>query len=58
MVLTGLAYPWLAKFGFGSLPGDISYKSDRMVVHFPIVSCLIISAIVSGVFWIIRKIIH
>jgi hypothetical protein len=56
IILTGLAYPWLAKIGFGSLPGDFSYRTDRLVVHVPIVSCLVLSVLISGIFWVIRRI--
>jgi hypothetical protein len=33
----------------GHLPGDIEHRSQKSVVYFPCVSCLIVSAIVSAV---------
>ena len=39
---------WLiGRSGFRGLPGDISYQSDHVRVYFPIVSCLILSALVT-----------
>jgi Protein of unknown function (DUF2905) len=40
-------------FGFGRLPGDISYKGKNTSFYFPIVSCLILSAILTLVLWLI-----
>lgn len=42
----------LSFFGLGKLPGDISYKSKNVTVYFPIVSCLLLSALVTLVFWL------
>jgi len=39
----------------GRLPGDISIKRDNFSFHFPIVTCLIISAILSLIMWLFRR---
>lgn len=39
--------------GFGRLPGDISYKGKNVSFYFPIVSCLILSVVVTLVVWLI-----
>ena len=40
-------------FGLGRLPGDISYKGKNFQFYFPITSCLVVSAAVSLIFWVI-----
>jgi len=40
-------------FGVGRLPGDIHYKGKNVSFDFPLVSCLIISALVTLVFWLV-----
>jgi hypothetical protein len=40
-------------FRLGKLPGDILHKSEHTTFYFPIVTCLILSAILSLVFWFI-----
>ena len=40
---------------FGKLPGDIHYSRDNFSFHFPLVTCLIISVVVTIIMWLIRK---
>ena len=51
----GLAWPWLARLGLGRLPGDIRIESESGGFYFPIVSCLIISIVLSLVLWFLRR---
>ena len=46
----GLFYPFLKKIGLGQLPGDIIYKSDNSTFFFPIVTCIIISIVLTVIF--------
>jgi len=39
----------------GRLPGDIIIRNKNSTFYFPIVSCLVVSALLSLVFWIIGK---
>ena len=39
----------------GRLPGDITIRREHFTVHFPLATCLIISALVSLLFWLFRK---
>jgi hypothetical protein len=54
-ILVGLAWPWLARLGLGRLPGDIRIESESGGFYFPIVSCLIISVVLSLVLWFLRR---
>jgi hypothetical protein len=40
-------------FGLGRLPGDIVYKGKNVQFYFPIVTCLVLSAVLTLVFWVI-----
>jgi len=40
-------------FGPGRLPGDIVYKGKNLQFYFPIVTCVLLSVILTLVFWII-----
>ncbi|HIJ59793.1 MAG TPA: DUF2905 domain-containing protein [Nitrospirae bacterium] len=39
----------------GKLPGDIIIKKENFTFYFPIATCIIISIILSIIFWIIRR---
>jgi hypothetical protein len=56
LVVTGvllIAASKVSFFGLGRLPGDINYKGRNVSFHFPIISCLIVSALVTLLFWLI-----
>lgn len=40
---------------FGHLPGDIRYESERTGVYIPIVSMLIVSIVLSLIFYLLRR---
>jgi hypothetical protein len=42
--------PWL-----GKLPGDIYYKSDHVTFFFPIVTCALVSIVLSLLFYLFRR---
>lgn len=39
----------------GRLPGDIVWRGKQTTFYFPVVTCLILSAIVSFVLWLIDR---
>ena len=55
LVLVGLAWPWIAKLGLGRLPGDIRIETEGGGFYFPIVTCLVISVVLSLVLWFLRR---
>jgi len=40
-------------FGLGRLPGDIAYKGKHVQFYFPLVTCLVLSAVLTLVWWLI-----
>lgn len=42
--------PWL-----GRLPGDILYRGKNVTFYFPVVTCLVVSVILSLILWFINR---
>ncbi|MCS7054052.1 MAG: DUF2905 domain-containing protein [Ignavibacterium sp.] len=55
VVLIGLFFPFISKIPLFRLPGDIVIEKPNFKFYFPIVSMILISIILSLIFWIIRK---
>ena len=55
LVVVGLLWPWLAKLGLGRLPGDIVVERGSFSFYFPIVTCLVVSVVVSLIFWLLNR---
>ena len=51
----GLLWPLLGKLGLGNLPGDIVIKGEKTTFYFPIVSCILISILLSVIFWVFKR---
>ena len=47
---TGLKIPWT-----GRLPGDISIQRENFSFYFPLTSCIIISIILTLLFYLFRR---
>ena len=39
-------------FRFGKLPGDIVHRGEHSTFYFPVVTCLVLSAVLSFLLWI------
>ena len=51
----GFAWPWLTRLGLGRLPGDITVRGEHGSFYFPIVTCLVVSAVLSLLLWLINR---
>ena len=54
-VLAGLAWPWLSRLPWGRLPGDLSVEREGFSFHFPLMTSLVVSIVVSLLLWWWRK---
>lgn len=54
-VLVGLAWPWVSKIPWGRLPGDLSIEREHFSFHFPLMTGLVISVVLSLLLWWFRK---
>jgi hypothetical protein len=50
LIWSGVGKGWL-----GRLPGDIHYTRGNVSFHFPIVTCLLLSAVLTLIMWLFRK---
>jgi hypothetical protein len=55
LVALGLLWPLITQLGLGHLPGDIRIERKDFVVYFPIVSCIVVSLLISLVIWLINR---
>jgi hypothetical protein len=55
LLIAGLLWPWLSRLPLGRLPGDIRIVRAGFSFHFPIVSCIVISILLSLLLWIWRR---
>ncbi len=39
----------------GRLPGDIYYRRGNATIYFPVVTCIVVSVVLSLVFWLLRR---
>lgn len=51
----GLAWPWLRRLPLGRLPGDIHVVREGFSFSFPIVSCIVVSIVISLILWLFRR---
>ena len=54
-ILVGLLYPFLKDIGFGRLPGDIVIKKEKSSFYFPIVTCIVVSVVLSLILMFFKK---
>jgi len=49
IVVWGMVWP-----GFRGLPGDVRMEGERFTIYFPWVSCLVVSVVVTLMWWLWR----
>ena len=50
LMWSGVGKGWL-----GRLPGDIHYARGNFSFHFPLVTCLVLSALLTFLLWLFRR---
>jgi hypothetical protein len=50
LLMGGARFPFI---GLGRLPGDIAYRGKSVHFYFPIVTCLVLSVVLTAVLWVI-----
>lgn len=55
IVAIGLLWPLLTRLGLGRLPGDIAIQRGNFSFYFPIVTCLVISVLLSAMLWLFNR---
>jgi hypothetical protein len=55
LVALGVLWLWIARLGFGRLPGDIVIERENFRLYIPIVTSLIISVVISAILWLLNR---
>ena len=52
LAVLGLVVWGIGKIGFKGLPGDIRYESENFSFYFPIVTCIVLSLVLTLLGWL------
>ena len=52
LAVLGLVVWGIGKIGFKGLPGDIRYESEHFSFYFPIVTCIVLSLVLTLLGWL------
>ena len=55
IAVVGVLWPWLQKIVLGRLPGVVAIRRDGFAFYAPISTCILISIVVSALFWFLRR---
>ena len=55
ILAVGVLWPWIRRLGLGRLPGDIRIQTAHGAFYFPIVTCVVLSIVLSIVLWLFRR---
>jgi len=55
ILIAGLAWPLLTRIGIGRLPGDIVIQRGSTGFYFPIMTCILISLVLSALMWLFNR---
>lgn len=54
LLLAGLTWPWLSRW-LGRLPGDVVVRRENFTFVFPIVTCLVVSVVLTLLLWLFGR---
>jgi hypothetical protein len=54
LVLMAIAWPLVSRY-FGRLPGDVVVRRPGFTFVFPIITCLLLSLLVTFLLWLFRR---
>ncbi len=55
LLIAGIIWPWLAKLPLGRLPGDIVIDKPNFKLVFPVITMLILSALLTLILWLFKR---
>ena len=55
ILIAGIMWPILSRIGLGRLPGDIMFQRGGATFYFPLVTCILISVVLSVLFWLLSR---
>jgi succinate dehydrogenase/fumarate reductase cytochrome b subunit len=55
LVIVGIAWPLLSCIGLGHIPTDIVIQRGSTSFYFPLVTCIVISIVLSALMWLLNR---
>lgn len=58
LIIAGIGVVWLIAPSIpwlGRLPGDVAIERENFRFYFPIVTCILISVVLTGIVWLVRS---
>ena len=55
LIVVGLAWPWLQRFGLGRLPGDIAVSRENFTLYLPVTTMIVFSVVLSIILWLLNR---
>jgi hypothetical protein len=55
ILVIGIAWPYISKFGLGRLPGDIVIERENFRLYIPLATSLIVSVVLSVLLWLFHR---
>jgi Protein of unknown function (DUF2905) len=55
ILIAGISWPLLSRIGLARLPGDIMIQRNGTTLYFPLVTCLLISIVLSVLLWLFNR---
>jgi hypothetical protein len=55
ILVAGIMWPILSRMGLGRLPGDIAIRRGGATFYFPIVTCILVSIVLSALLWLFNR---
>ncbi|HEX8325070.1 MAG TPA: DUF2905 domain-containing protein [Tepidisphaeraceae bacterium] len=52
LLVAGIVFYAAGRMGFRGMPGDVAYRGDNVRVYFPIVSCIVLSVLLTAGLWL------
>ncbi len=54
-IIVGALWPFVKLLNLGHLPGDLVVKKESFSFYFPIMTCIIVSVILSAIMWFFNQ---
>ena len=57
LIIVGIGVVWLLAPSIpwlGKLPGDIKIEGEKFRFYFPVVTCIVIRLLLTGIMWLVR----
>lgn len=54
LLAVGVGWPWISRFPFGRLPGDIHIVREGFQFYFPLTTGVLLSLIITILIWLLR----